>query len=650
MWGKTSWGTSAARWGSAAAVAGAVAVSVAPAGVRAEATFGARAVAVATPSLASVTAGVQTASGSVGFVLESTSFIAAAAAPIGRATGFASGTAAARSITSTTSLGATSGARLDAASSAMVQAARAVTLAPQLAAVSASIATNYLAGTPAFRTESASATMAVAGQAAVSSAQVAIARATRTSTSVMGVVASITNQAQGTAATAILLGSAAAQLETAKAAIAFEALLGRKGILVENASAAMLADGSGTILVAQTTSATANDARVGFSTANAVKTDAALGIMTTAAQAVAAATQLEIAEVTTEFEEFTGPIGIVVENARAVTSAVGRATAAAAQATPVTANDARVGLSVANAVRTDTAQGTMATAEQRASAAAQLEAVRAITDFNNLEGSLGIIVGNVSAATFAVGSATLPVAQATLITASDARIGLGATSAARTDQAYGTMATAAQGVAGAAQLALIEATTEFAEQGGLPAFTVDTARAAEVSASMAAAFGPSISAARGVDLFGSAPNQFVGLTDPVTALAVHETSALNLQGLVEAAAQGAETSAGRADTTTSNVLNVVFVADEWPAGAETFVLISSAVWAAAFESYGAAQLSASTASARALAFYDPLRHVPAASFETAFVASLMSSTSMQAPAFVGTVKRRVSPILIGRTN
>ena len=59
----------------------------------------------------------------------------------------------------------------------------------------------------------------------------------------------------------------------------------------------MLADGSGTILVAQTTSATANDARVGFGTANAVKTDAALGIMTTAAQAVAAATQLETAEV-----------------------------------------------------------------------------------------------------------------------------------------------------------------------------------------------------------------------------------------------------------------------------------------------------------------------------------------------------------------
>ena len=56
MWGKTSWGTSAARWGSAAAVAGAVAVSVAPAGVRAEAAFGARIVAVATPSPASVTA------------------------------------------------------------------------------------------------------------------------------------------------------------------------------------------------------------------------------------------------------------------------------------------------------------------------------------------------------------------------------------------------------------------------------------------------------------------------------------------------------------------------------------------------------------------------------------------------------------------
>ena len=62
------------------------------------------------------------------------------------------------------------------------------------------------------------------------------------------------------------------------------------------------------------------------------------------------------------------------------------------------------------------------------------------------------------------------------------------------------------------------------------------------------------------------------------------------------------------------------------------------------------QICTSTTLARALAVYDPLRLVSATSVETAFITALMSSTSLKAPAFVGTVKRRVSPILIGRTS
>ena len=123
-----------------------------------------------------------------------------------------------------------------------------------------------------------------------------------------------------------------------------------------------------------------------------------------------------------------------------------------------------------------------------------------------------------------------------------------------------------------------------------------------------------------------------------------------MRALVTASAQAGQTSAGTAQAAASYLLNVVFVADDWPAGAESFASIAAAARAADFASEGAGQFGASTALARALAVYDPLRLVPAASFETAFVAALMSSTSLKAPAFVGTVKRRVSPILIGRTN
>ena len=127
----------------------------------------------------------------------------------------------------------------------------------------------------------------------------------------------------GATVTAVQVVFPAAQLESAEAATEFEDRLGRKGIIVENARAATLAVSISTRVVAQTTSVTANDARTGFGIASAVQTDTARGIMAAAAQAAAsAATQLETVEVTTEFADFLGPQGIVVDNAMAVTSAV----------------------------------------------------------------------------------------------------------------------------------------------------------------------------------------------------------------------------------------------------------------------------------------------------------------------------------------
>ena len=248
--------------------------------------------------------------------------------------------------------------------------------------------------------------MAATGQASArGAAQLAPARAAKSSTGVMAAVANTTNQARGATVTAVQVVFPAAQLESAEAATEFEDRLGRKGIIVENARAATLAVSISTRVVAQTTSVTANDARTGFGIASAVQTDTARGIMAAAAQAAAsAATQLETVEVTTEFADFLGPQGIVVENAMAVTSADGRATTAAAQATSITANDAGISFSAANAVRTDTARGTAATAVQGLLDAVQLETAEAATEFEDLHGSRGFIVGNAIADTFAVGS------------------------------------------------------------------------------------------------------------------------------------------------------------------------------------------------------------------------------------------------------
>ena len=490
MWGKASWGTSAARWGAVAVVSGVVAVSTVPAGVQANATFGARSAAVATPSPASVMAGAQTASGSLGYVVESASIVAAAAAPVGRATGGGSQPAAIQAATTAVGRTTASTIRLDAASSAMVPTARATTTAPQLSAALASITTNHLTGVPALSTELARAAMVAAGQtAALGGAQVATARAAKS-----------------------------------------------------------------------TAAATA---------ARASATELARGDTTAVAQADLGVLQLEIADADAVFGDFLGPQGVTVENATAAALAVGRATAAVAQAMPTTA--------------------------------------------------------------------------------SMAVLGFGATNAIRTDAARGATETAAQVGASAAQLAAITAATAFADLSGLPVFSVESATAAAVRTGMAAVFGPSTHAAIGADLFGSTPNQFSDSIETADAFGAYELIA-NLHALTEAAAQGAATSAGTAQTAASDVLNVVFVTDAWPAGAEFFASIIAAARAADFVSEGAGQFGTSTTLARALAVYDPLRLVSATSVETAFITALMSSTSLKAPAFVGTVKRRVSPILIGRTS
>ena len=325
MWGKASWGTSAARWGAAAAVAGVVAVSPAPDGARAAAAFGARMAAAVTPGPATVSALSLAASRSAAFAAGSANILAAAAAPGGVATSRGSQAVAARGLETSIGLGATTGLRFEAVNVVAAQAARAATAALQLAAVQAAGASNHLTGTPASSVERASAVAAAAGRAAVGGARIDVARATRTASAGTGALAVATESARGGEAAAARAGLRVAQLEAAEADVVVGDFIGPQGVTVENAKAAALAISRGAGLAAQAASAAIAAARIGVGGTAGHRAAAARGTHETTARAAAGAvTQVASTAASTVFAERGGLPVFNVEPAAAAAARAGR--------------------------------------------------------------------------------------------------------------------------------------------------------------------------------------------------------------------------------------------------------------------------------------------------------------------------------------